>query len=463
MAKYNALLWGFEGADNKAIIQNLQDLGLIDPRVWISCDFEGRPSSHIAREKLRSAKWLDLYATEYDTYTQNCGIDHACYDFVFQQHVYFVSVYSRFDEDSPYYAEYTHFLHQFNLFYTFFYALLNKQEINFCLFSDVPHEGPDIVIYYLAKYFSIPTLILSQSIFEKFFFMLDTDDYGEFPDMNAGGNKYVSLPQSVYTDLGYMANVPEQKAKSFIRSLLRGSLKPRRFFERLMTLQPICNRSQRYIENLFKYAVAPDYTRPYIYFPLHLQPELTTSVLGGKFNDQILALELLSEMIPDSWVIYAKENPKQEASMRPDVFFKRLSLLKNVQLVDSRENTFKLIEGAQFVSTISGTAGWEAIKGGKKVLIFGKAWYQNLPGVFRYNSKLQLVDIMQCQFSHEEFEVAANALFNKMHDGVVSSEFYEFFADYDSQRNIAQVSDALKGIIQWISTNGSSSSKAVRL
>lgn len=34
-----------------------------------------------------------------------------------------------------------------------------------------------------------------------------------------------------------------------------------------------------------------DFNKKYVYFPLHLQPEMTTDAIGGIYRDQILAIE----------------------------------------------------------------------------------------------------------------------------------------------------------------------------
>lgn len=441
---HNALLWGFEGKDNLAAIAGLAEKQLLTPTIWFSCQYEGRPTTHLSREKFRDLRWLDMYGSEYTEYP----IDYDCYNFVASYQGYFASTYSRFEGTWPYFSEHTHFINCFNLLYGFSYALIKKNNISLCLFSDIPHEGVDIIIYYIAKYFEIPTIILSQSIFPKFFCMNNIEDYGVFPHMDAGANDYISIPCTPYTELGYMADIPPLKVKPYMRSLLKGSLRPKKMFEHSLTLQPKCDRSREYIANLERYTKVPDLTRPYVYFPLHLQPELTTSVLGGKYNDQLLAIELLSEMLPDDWIIYVKENPKQNSSMRPDIFFKRLSLLKNVELVGRHENTFSLIENAQFVATISGTVGWEAIKGGKNVLLFGMAWYQTLPGVFAYKAGITIEDITQFHSEHKELEGAANALLNRMYSGVISNEYFSYFAEYNPTENTCLITHALTDIVE---------------
>jgi hypothetical protein len=45
-------------------------------------------------------------------------------------------------------------------------------------------------------------------------------------------------------------------------------------------------------------------------------------------------------------------------------------------------SSFELIDHAQAVASVTGTAGWEAVVRGVPAMVFGNAWYRNCEGVF---------------------------------------------------------------------------------
>ena len=172
-----------------------------------------------------------------------------------------------------------------------------------------------------------------------------------------------------------------------------------------------------YNKNNSKTVQYVNFKKKYVYFPLHLQPEMTTDVLGEKYTDQLLAIEKLRNILPDDWYIYVKENPKQKSYMRGRYFFERLSLIPNVVFVDRTIDTYKLMESAQFVSTITGTAAWEAITGGKNALIFGRVWFDHFPGIFRFGEMESIQEILQYRISHEDIQKETNKLRRKLIKG----------------------------------------------
>jgi hypothetical protein len=132
-------------------------------------------------------------------------------------------------------------------------------------------------------------------------------------------------------------------------------------------------------KNLFTHA---DYSAPYIYFPLHYQPEATTCPLGGVYAHQILAIKMLSSCLPTGYKIYVKENIHQKWIYRETQMYYDLAELPNVELMPLSENTFDLIEHCLAVATVTGTAGFEGLFSGKPFLMFGWQIYISTPGTF---------------------------------------------------------------------------------
>ena len=127
----------------------------------------------------------------------------------------------------------------------------------------------------------------------------------------------------------------------------------------------------------------PNLDTTYVYFPLHLQPELSTCPLAWDYVDQSLIVSLVSRCLPDNVKIYIKENPKQDRFYRSKSFYKKLMGTKNVILISRKFDTYTLIDHCSCVVTATGTAGWEAIFREKPVLLFGTVFYQYAPGVYR--------------------------------------------------------------------------------
>ena len=103
-------------------------------------------------------------------------------------------------------------------------------------------------------------------------------------------------------------------------------------------------------------------------------------------------IEILAAVVPNNWLIYVKEHPYQWLprgakyfDYRYAGFYEKIQRIKNVRLVPVTTDTFTLIERAQTVATITGTAGWEAVLRGKSALCFGYSWYRHCPGIWRVN------------------------------------------------------------------------------
>ena len=153
-------------------------------------------------------------------------------------------------------------------------------------------------------------------------------------------------------------------------------------------------RIHRTLRNGFAYWRArkpmPGAETPFVYFPLHLQPEATTLPMGDIFVDQYIAVEMLARALPSGWVMVVKEHPVQRLAKRDYNFYQRLGRMSQVRLVSRSTDSFMLNQNSRAVASITGTPGWEALFMGKPVLVFGNAYYRGAPGTVSVDDPAEL-------------------------------------------------------------------------
>lgn len=137
----------------------------------------------------------------------------------------------------------------------------------------------------------------------------------------------------------------------------------------------------------------------FVLLALHYQPEETSSPTGGYYADQILIVKLLNQYLPKDIGIVVKEHKSQfyshqeGASGRTSLFYRRISQISNrISFASIDDNPFDIIDKSQAVVTISGTIGWESAIRGTPTFIFGRAWYENMPGIFKIKTAQDLIN-----------------------------------------------------------------------
>ena len=329
-------------------------------------------------------------------------------------------------------------------FYTI-YRIIKKHQINLVIHANIPHEGFDFITYQIAQFLNIKTILCYQSLFpSRFWITQKIEDFGRSsinPILHSKENSNYNLPQNWF----YMKNSEKDAAYSIKKAAIEILKKPYRAPPALI----------RYIyayqfRKQFKLLTQePLRVEKYIYFPLHLQPELTTSALGGNYSDQLLAIETLSRWLPGDYWIYLKENPKQTEKQRDHFFYKRLRALKNVKLLNKNISSINLIKGSIAVSTVTGTAGWEALFYKKPVLIFGFAWYREFSGVTEYHSSLTFTNFLQNLPASSD--ILANELDRALQTagkGIIDDAYQHMVAEFSPKQNAIKVVESLTKYIE---------------
>lgn len=412
---------------------------------------------------------------EYRGLLHSVGYSHD----IEEQAIEFMDHLTRRDKRYRYFSHKLDTIHDYLDYYHIMFDTVSNiiidNKITHVLFFNVPHLAYDTLIYHIAQRLDLDILILNQSIFEnKYFSMRRVADYGSI-NLKHVPSKYepVKIDSSKKLEHFYMKNIKQEKEENghltlkstylfFLFVVLKEPsllIKPKKVYQYLKRMKKVYHSFPKwrdpfasyfhksrleYFEHIIEYEDDPySLDVPFVYFAMQLQPEMTTSALGGWFRDQALAIEYLSDLVPESVMIYVKENPKQGAFMRGPLFFHRLNRIKNVKILPSYANTYELTDKSLFVSAITGTVGWEAIREGKKVLAFGNPWYKSLPGVFSYDENLRYEKIIDYQIDHSELEEKLGLLMGMSHDGIVDRHYKKMLTEHDKEKNLDIVSDTI--------------------
>jgi hypothetical protein len=303
---------------------------------------------------------------------------------------------------------------------------LHHLAIDVVIFHNVPHQVFDTVIYHLARARGIRTLIFNTvGAFRDTLFCSETiDDLGllnlgttirstqvegwrDLPEritqdwqricQEVDGDstarpltREYSLLTSIANDgrLGGEPLSPALLGRAVLRRLSRfwiarslPRVSARHKWTRIKDVRRTRREEQTAVTHSFP-------TERFIYFPLHFQPEATTSAKGRHFVEQEEVVNSIARHLPEGVLLVLKEHPHQFEKLLPRSrnFYSRLVSAPNVVLVSSDVPSLKLRQRCLAVVTVSGSNGFEVLASGKPVIAFGSAPWREAPGVHTVRS-----------------------------------------------------------------------------
>lgn len=146
----------------------------------------------------------------------------------------------------------------------------------------------------------------------------------------------------------------------------------------------------------------PDYEEDYAFFPLHVEPEISILLLSPFYFDQVALIRQIAMSLPLHYKLYIKEHPMMK-NKRPREYYKQLLKIPNVKLINPNVASFNIIKGCKLVTTITGSAGWEATLLGKPVITFGNVFYNDLSFVQKIKSMEDLPNLIRKQIDEFNF------------------------------------------------------------
>ena len=329
----------------------------------------------------------------------------------------------------------------YELVYFFKSFLENRKDIKNIFFSTTPHFPVDIILFYIAKYFSLNIIILSRTDFNnQFFFRNDWKTTHYFNKNIFYNNKKFNINlQEDSSFVKHGSNLNKLSISSIKSNKLNNNILKKYFYLIKHSYFVFNNKKEfssillnndinlfiiiklhfkRFKENFNLYkiynnlSIEPIMSSEYLFFPLHFQPERSTDPEGMFFSNQLIALQLLRSALPNNIKIYVKEHPRQFDPIIPDLrklhirsenFYNQILKLPNTFLVNIETDSKDLINSSKIIATITGSAGWEGILRGKPVFIFGRPWYASCNSCFIINDKNDIINSLN-KIKNENFE-----------------------------------------------------------
>lgn len=360
------------------------------------------------------------------------------------------------------YQERIRLYHRHLRFYT---ALLKKLKPEYVVFEDTPHQACDYVLYIVAQHMGIKTILSETSMILNYFITMERFEEGDIfliedyrnqlrskepvtprlseafanelarirSDYKAGAHSYMREHQKAFKNQNMLFSRIRKRLGKYVSYanpslLLKRIQSVKMLFDQtplniykhdqqaiedssmsnwehlvaIKKLKKIKNRNLAYYKSV--QTNDPDYSVPFIYCPLHFQPEKSTSPWGGHFTNQYLMIDMLSKNAPEGWKIYVKDHiaqyiyPETGEPVRNQTFFNDIVALPNVEILPMETNSFDLIDRSTAVASVAGTALWEGIVRGKPALAFGaghRCWCGGCDGIFYTPNNTSLGNALQ--------------------------------------------------------------------
>jgi len=166
--------------------------------------------------------------------------------------------------------------------------------------------------------------------------------------------------------------------------------------------------------------------RPFLFYPLHFEPEVSLQVFGRPYQNQIEVIRNIAISLPAGMDVVVKEHPRSRG-FRTLAYYKKLLEIPNVYLINANVSTRAVIRRAALIAVISGSTGLEALIWGCPVIVLGKPQYAILPStmirtvVNPHNLGEEIADLLR---SFKQDEEALERFIASMVAGSVPVDLY---------------------------------------
>ena len=143
-----------------------------------------------------------------------------------------------------------------------------------------------------------------------------------------------------------------------------------------------------------------DYTKKYVFFPMHADLESTTIYYGFPHRNQFDLIEFIALSLPEDMYLYVKEHPGHQGSFAFQNFW-RMNSIGNIKIIPSNENSLNLIKNSQICAVINSSVWFEALLYEKALITFGKGIYSGFEISYEVTDLFNLDNVIKQALENE--------------------------------------------------------------
>jgi hypothetical protein len=353
--------------------------------------------------------------------------------------------------------------------FSFYKSIFENRDIDF-YFDETIATAQSYIAYYVAKHYGAKYLALMAARgFETTHHYVVTDPFQHQFGFNQNykekeyNSEVRKMAEKLYEK--YQNNYSKPSSMVFVNSKPKFNIKLLARFARQFVnaenhnkydlINYKCyNQSLNQFCFFFRYLLCKRYysnsfpKQKFIYFPLHYQPEASTLVCATKYEKQIYFIDSWAKSIPADTLLVVKEHYALVGHRKLD-FYRALRQYPNVVMLTPWTSSIELIKHAEAVTTLTGTAGWEAMILGKPVYLGGKIFFDNAPGIYDTSEAYGVYDEKKCGANRDEIIQYLCEYVANIFPGVV----YFTIEKYTKMDNIKLIAISIYNAICIISSN----------
>ncbi len=324
----------------------------------------------------------------------------------------------------------------------FYLNFLERIKPDFILMQPAGESITNFILYHIAKSVGVKTLMFMDTHLKNSFILSDdlflNELKNEFDKIKLNPpKKIISYDRDFFDNRDLL-----QSSQILASAQSKNTIKYKKIFQRYLkqifnSKEPLFYNRGKTFFKMIKWRILSSYQlkkreqflnnfasksipkNKFIYYPLAVQPESSTSVRAPFHLNQLSIIQNIAKSMPVDYILCVKEHPGQKPKFWRSInFYESILSLPNVKLIHPAVKSFDLITKCDLVTLINASTGLEALFFKKPVIVFADVFYSLVSMVKKISDFNDLTksihdSLNNFSFNSNELSFLINSIENK--------------------------------------------------